>query len=87
MIYWRIRQPGKSWRNWSDGVADHIDEAQVEAMYSVLDENEQLLPWAQGGVTVEMFDMVDIDDWRITPENHKTYRTNYLGLKEEESAC
>lgn len=85
-IYWRIRQPGKSWSNWADGVADHVDEAQVEAMSSVLDENHQLLPWAANGVTVEMSRLMDIDDWTITPENHKTFRKNYLNIRDEVEA-
>lgn len=85
MIYWRIRQPGKSWRNWSDGVADDEDEAQVDAMSSVLDDDTcELLPWAQGGVSVEMWRCVDIEDFKITKDNARTFRTNYLGIREEE---
>jgi hypothetical protein len=80
MIYWRIKQPGKSWRNWAEGTAEDVEQAQVDAMDSVLDDNNQLEPWAQGGVNVEMWRCTDIEDFVITPENTKTFRTNYLGL-------
>lgn len=66
MIYWRIRQPGKSWRDWSNGVAGSVDEAKFDAIDSVIDE-----PWAASGVTVEMWRCIDIDDVHIKPEELK----------------
>jgi hypothetical protein len=80
MIYWEIKQPGKSWRTWSSGTASDIGEAQVDAMFSVMDDDNQLLPWTEGGVNVQMWECVDTDDWEITKERAKKFRTNYLGL-------
>lgn len=64
VIYWRIRQPGKSWNYWADGTADSLEEAQQDATYSVM-EDGQLLPWALGAV-VHMWECREIQDFHIT---------------------
>lgn len=81
MIYWVIRYPGKSWRDWADGVSDDELDAQRDAMESLLDDDHQLQPWAKSGVTVRMYRMVDIDDFHIDEKKAEAFRTNYLGLK------
>jgi hypothetical protein len=57
-----------------------LDVLQVDSMYSVLDENNQLLHWAKCGVRVEMYKCTDIDDFEITESNAETFRRNYLGI-------
>lgn len=82
MIYWRIKHPGKSWRVWDDGTSDDEDEAKVDALYSVLDDDNQLREEFRSGATVEMFECIDMDDLKITPELVKSFRKNYLGVEE-----
>lgn len=79
-IYWEIKRAAKPWQIWSSGVADDVEDAQVEAMSSVLDENKQLMDFAAGGIDVQMYRMVDIEDFKITQENAETFRRNYLNL-------
>lgn len=81
-IYWHIKNPNTSWRVWSDGVSDNVDEAKVDAMLSVLDDDNQLLPWAKGGVSVQMWRLTDIEDFKIDESNAETFRKNYLGIKD-----
>lgn len=83
-IYWKIRQPGKSWSTWSDGTAESVDEAQRDAIMSLIDdETNQLYPWAHN-VRVEMWRLVSIDDYRVTEAHAQAFRTNYLGIQEDE---
>ncbi len=67
MIYWRIKQPGKSWANWSDGTAGDVDEAKIDAIGSLMDDDGELRDFAKGppGIAVEMWNCIDIDDFRI----------------------
>lgn len=77
MIYWRIQQPGKSWATWSDGTAADEDEAKTDALMSVMDNDTcQLHPWAQS-VRVEMWRMVDIEDYRINETEAKALRERW----------
>lgn len=73
MIYWRIKQPGKSWRNWSDGIADDVKEARESAIESLMSYDDQVPAWAEMGVNIEMYQMTDIDDVRLTAKEMREH--------------
>jgi hypothetical protein len=80
LIYWKITSPRKSWDTWSDGTAADEDEARVDAIGSVMDDNGKLLDWALRGVSVQMWRCIDIEDYKIDEEQAALFRRNYLGV-------
>lgn len=83
MIYWSIGMPGKSWRIWDDGTAGDVEEAKLDAIASLLDEDNRLDERFKNGVTVRMWECVDIDDFKVDKPTVEKFRKNNLGIEEE----
>lgn len=71
MFYWRIKHPNKSWLDWSSGTAETLDEVKQNALDSIIDEDGSF--WALG-CNVDVWEMVDIDDIRLKPEDFYMYK-------------
>lgn len=82
MIYWVINHPKDSWKVWASGTAEDINEASVEAVDSVLDINNKLLPQFAAGVNVQMYKCIDLDDFFIDKSVVSSYVRHYLGKNE-----